>query len=140
MSLSRILIWALTCGILTGSLGAKTFTRKAKNQPLAVEQDVEPTPGPAASPKAKRDENSRKSSAAPSATILPTEIAEFSGELPRVRKLIESALALTAQDLTYTYSSDDPANGGMDCSGFIYYVLKENGFVDVPRDASSQYT
>jgi hypothetical protein len=27
----------------------------------------------------------------------------------------------------------------MDCSGFIYYVLKQNGFEDVPRDASAQY-
>jgi peptidoglycan DL-endopeptidase CwlO len=27
----------------------------------------------------------------------------------------------------------------MDCSGFIYYVLRENGVKDVPRDASGQY-
>ena len=27
----------------------------------------------------------------------------------------------------------------MDCSGFIYYVLKQNGFPDVPRDSSQQY-
>jgi cell wall-associated NlpC family hydrolase len=27
----------------------------------------------------------------------------------------------------------------MDCSGFIYYVLKQNGFPDVPRDSSGQY-
>ena len=27
----------------------------------------------------------------------------------------------------------------MDCSGFIYYLLKQNGFPDVPRDSSQQY-
>jgi cell wall-associated NlpC family hydrolase len=53
--------------------------------------------------------------------------------------LIESGLALTRQNLTYLYGSADPANGGMDCSGFIYHVLKENGFTEVPRSASGQY-
>ena len=43
------------------------------------------------------------------------------------------------QDLTYTYNSDEPANGGMDCSGFVSCILRENGFADVPRDASGQY-
>ena len=28
----------------------------------------------------------------------------------------------------------------MDCSGFIYYVLTQAGFKDVPRDASGQYS
>ena len=114
-----------------------------------LEQESEPTPTPVVkeessvepspSPKPKRDVGSRESQAAPNATIEPEELAEFAGELPRVRKLIESALALTTRNLTYTYSSDDPANGGMDCSGFTSYVLRKNGFTKVPRDASSQY-
>ena len=29
---------------------------------------------------------------------------------------------------------------GMDCSGFIYYVLTQAGLKDVPRDASGQYS
>ena len=57
----------------------------------------------------------------------------------KVRQILDAGLALTKQNLTYTYGSDDPANGGMDCSGFIYYVLKQNGFSDVPRDSSQQY-
>jgi cell wall-associated NlpC family hydrolase len=57
----------------------------------------------------------------------------------KVRQILDTGLALTKENLGYTYGSDDPANGGMDCSGFIYYVLKQNGFPDVPRDSSQQY-
>ena len=42
-------------------------------------------------------------------------------------------------NLTYTFSSADPSNGGMDCSGFVYYVLRQNGASDVPRQANEQY-
>ena len=36
-------------------------------------------------------------------------------------------------------ASADPASGGMDCSGFVFYVLTQNGVRDVPRDSSQQY-
>ena len=49
------------------------------------------------------------------------------------------ALALTTRNLDYKYGSADPANGGMDCSGFVFYVLTQNGVRDVPRDSSQQY-
>jgi len=42
-------------------------------------------------------------------------------------------------NLGYKYGSADPANGGMDCSGFIYYVLSRRGIQEVPRDAREQY-
>ena len=56
-----------------------------------------------------------------------------------MKKLVEASLALAARNLTYKYGSADPANGGMDCSGFVYYILRENGFNEVPRDSSQQY-
>jgi cell wall-associated NlpC family hydrolase len=56
-----------------------------------------------------------------------------------VQKLLGSALELTTRNLDYKYGSADPASGGMDCSGFVYYVLKQNGLEDVPRDSSEQY-
>ena len=56
-----------------------------------------------------------------------------------MKKLVESSLALAGRNLNYKYGSADPANGGLDCSGFIYYVLRESGFTDVPRDSSQQY-
>jgi len=146
-SFTRLVAWMLICGLFVGSLGAETSKRGAKRKTRQVVQDADSTPqhqsdlapDPSASQQWKQDVGSGKSSASPNATVLPSEIIEYSGELPRVRKLIESALVLTTQDLTYTYGSDDPANGGMDCSGFISYVLKKNGFSNVPRDASSQY-
>jgi cell wall-associated NlpC family hydrolase len=49
------------------------------------------------------------------------------------------ALQLTTRNLEYKYGSADPASGGMDCSGFVFYVLTQNGVRDVPRDSSQQY-
>lgn len=53
--------------------------------------------------------------------------------------MVDLALDLTSRGLTYKYGSADPANGGMDCSGFVYYVLTQNGVREVPRDSSQQY-
>jgi len=121
----------------------KSTTKPTKKKAPQVEPDETPEnipePEPSESPIPKPPPQSREPLAAPNASIPPESITEYTGELPRVRKLIETALALTTQDLTYTYGSDDPTNGGMDCSGFVYYVLRKNGFANVPRDASSQY-
>ena len=81
-----------------------------------------------------------KSAAVPNASIAPEEILEFRAQPAGVRKLIESCLDLTRQNLTYTFGSADPASGGMDCSGFIYYVLRQHGLTQVPRDSSALYT
>jgi cell wall-associated NlpC family hydrolase len=76
---------------------------------------------------------------APNATVTTAEIVGYDNYSPEVRKIIEGSLALTSQNLGYKYGSADPANGGMDCSGFIYYVLSKNGYSNVPRDAREQY-
>jgi peptidoglycan DL-endopeptidase CwlO len=53
--------------------------------------------------------------------------------------VIDMALELTTRNLDYKYGSADPSSGGMDCSGFVFYVLTQNGVRDVPRDSSQQY-
>jgi cell wall-associated NlpC family hydrolase len=73
------------------------------------------------------------------ATISSDDIEGYDRNPGPVRKLLEDALELTRRDLDYAYGSADPEQGGMDCSGFIYYVLRKNGVSDVPRDASGQY-
>ena len=89
-----------------------------------------PTPSPSISPE----------KASTVTTIAPDEIKGYADNPEPVRKILETGLALTNRKLNYTYGSADPENGGMDCSGFIYYVLRANGITDVPRDASGQYS
>jgi peptidoglycan DL-endopeptidase CwlO len=76
---------------------------------------------------------------APNATLLPNQIKGFENYPLKVQKLLTSALELTTRNLDYKYGSADPTTGGMDCSGFVYYVLKQNEVSDVPRDSSQQY-
>lgn len=77
--------------------------------------------------------------AAPNVVLSPDDLLGFDDQPMRVQELIKAALDLTRQKLTYTYGSADPSKGGMDCSGAIYYLLTNQGFKDVPRDASGQY-
>jgi cell wall-associated NlpC family hydrolase len=72
-------------------------------------------------------------------SISPSEVAGYEKNPAAVRKILDIGLDLTTKNLGYKYGSADPAQGGMDCSGFIYYVLKQAGFNDVPRDAREQY-
>jgi cell wall-associated NlpC family hydrolase len=85
------------------------------------------------------DSENNAQTAAPMATIKPEAIREFPEQPTEVQELIRNALALTEKNLSYKYGSADPASGGMDCSGFIYYVLSNAGYKDVPRDSAGQY-
>jgi peptidoglycan DL-endopeptidase CwlO len=94
------------------------------------------TPSPSSTPTATPEKTKR---GAPNATLSPEAINGFEKYPPKVQQLLTSALELTTRNLDYKYGSADPANGGMDCSGFVYFVLKQNGIDDVPRDSSEQY-
>lgn len=115
---------------------------KASGGAPEVEKKSEILPAPAkesATVEPAKDTTPAKLERAPAATLEPGDLAEFSSLPPRTQELISSALSLTKLNLTYTYGSDDPARGGMDCSGTMAYVLRAQGFKDVPRDSSSQY-
>ncbi|HEX8897902.1 MAG TPA: NlpC/P60 family protein, partial [Chthoniobacterales bacterium] len=73
------------------------------------------------------------------ATIAPSAISAYDHYPPTIKRLLDLSLDLTTKNLDYKYGSADPANGGMDCSGFVFYVLTQNGVRDVPRDSSQQY-
>jgi len=117
----------------------KSKSKRKKTSPT-------PTPGespsatetPSASP-AESPEAGRGKKGWPNVSLSPDAIEGYEKYPSKVRQILDAGLALTKQNLGYTYGSADPANGGMDCSGFIYYVLKQNGFSDVPRDSSQQY-
>jgi hypothetical protein len=74
------------------------------------------------------------------ATLTTADLKEFTSQSPAVQALIMHGLDLTRQNLKYQYGSDDPQNGGMDCSGTVHYLLDQSGLKDVPRDASELYT
>lgn len=92
------------------------------------------TPSPEGSPSPESGKSNGKTS-----SIASDKIARYDDNDEPVRQVLDRALSLTKQNLDYKYGSADPANGGMDCSGFVYYVLKESGLKDVPRDAREQY-
>jgi peptidoglycan DL-endopeptidase CwlO len=117
----------------------KTKSKRRKTSPTPT-----PTPGPTETPEATATPSASapptpEKKGAPNVSLSPEEIAGFDTYPEKVRQIIEAGLELTKQNLVYTYGSADPANGGMDCSGFVYYVLQQNGFPDVPRDSSQQY-
>lgn len=113
--------------------------RKKKSSPTPEPSETPSpteTPSPSSTPTATLEKTKR---GAPNATLLPEAISDFENYPPKVQRLLTSALELTTRNLDYEYGSADPANGGMDCSGFVYFVLKQNGIDDVPRDSSEQY-
>jgi cell wall-associated NlpC family hydrolase len=113
--------------------------RKKKSSPTPEPNETPSpaeTPSPSSTPTATPEKTKR---GAPNATLLPEAISGFENYPPKVQRLLTSALELTTRNLDYEYGSADPANGGMDCSGFVYFVLKQNGIDDVPRDSSEQY-
>lgn len=67
------------------------------------------------------------------------EIVDFKKYPISVQLIIMQALTLTQKNLTYLYGSADPAEGGMDCSGTIYYLLKLNHMDNVPRTSRGIY-
>ncbi|MEO6055105.1 MAG: hypothetical protein ABIP97_13940, partial [Chthoniobacterales bacterium] len=69
----------------------------------------------------------------------PEDLADFEKNPIAVQTLIRKALPLAEQELSYQMGSDDPASGGMDCSGTIYYILQQSGLADVPRSSDEQY-
>src|SRR2546423_94840 len=95
----------------------------------SVTPEASETPKPSASPKKK---------GAP-ASISSAQISGYDNYPENIRKMIDTALELTTRNLDYTYGSADPSSGGMDCSGFVFYVLNQAGLHEVPRDSSQQY-
>src|SRR6266849_8294202 len=98
-----------------------------------------PTGTPETSPTAAPGSPAPKKHGAPNATLTPDAIKGFENYPAKVQKLLAAALELTTRELDYKYGAADPATSGMDCSGFVYFVLKQNGVGDVPRDSSEQY-
>jgi hypothetical protein len=72
-------------------------------------------------------------------SISVDDISEFNNYPVDVQKLINEAVDLSQKNLNYIYGSADPKNGGMDCSGTIYYLLNNAKLSNVPRQANEFY-
>ena len=74
------------------------------------------------------------------ATLTTAALAGFAGLSAPRRRLIETALGVARNWpwLPYVYGGADPALGGMDCSGAMYYVLIQCG-LSPPRTSAGQY-
>ncbi len=68
------------------------------------------------------------------------QLKDFDKNPAAVKMLIKNALALSGKHLTYRYNSADPRNGGLDCSGTIYYLMNKLNVHDVPRQANDIYS
>ncbi len=82
---------------------------------------------------------SAEESRPPAASLTPGDIQGFDAYPAGVQELLRSALALSELKLGYTYGSADPKQGGMDCSGAMYFLLQQAGLPSVPRSSSEQY-
>ncbi len=74
------------------------------------------------------------------ALVAIQDLADFEGLAADRKRLIEIAIA-TARDspwLPYAYGKADPAQGGFDCSGAMYYVMNQAG-LKPPRSSAAQY-
>ena len=124
--------------------GAKTGAAD-ESADKKTDADAKPTSADEAAPSKAPDSaaagNPARNAASGAAvsSIDSSEIEGFDAYPDPIRKLLTAALDLTKQNLTYTYGSTDPKNGGMDCSGTMYYLLNQAGFTDVPRQANEQY-
>ena len=73
------------------------------------------------------------------ATLATSDLQDFDSQPATVKRLLARALELTTQNLSYKYGSSDPTEGGMDCSGTVYYLLMDAGIKSPPRDAGEMY-
>jgi cell wall-associated NlpC family hydrolase len=110
-------------GLASPKSGAKSNSSKADSQSFDVDDN----------------DQTGSSKSGPQASLETTEIAGFGDLPPLSKKFVSAALHLTKCRLTYRFGSADPANGGMDCSGTIHFLLRYMGLKTPPRDASSIY-
>lgn len=73
--------------------------------------------------------------------IAKGDLKEYDSLTGQRKKIVDEALELAARDawIKYVFGSADPASGGLDCSGSVYFVLQEAG-IQPPRSSAAQFT
>ena len=83
--------------------------------------------------------SSGSAQAASVSSLRPSDLREYNSQPARVKKAIESALSLTRRNLRYSFGSNNPRTGGLDCSGTMQAIFQPQG-ISVPRQANQQYS
>jgi cell wall-associated NlpC family hydrolase len=114
------------------------FVAPSESESETPQSSPTQTPSLAATPQKTPTASPQKTPTAASVNSIDafTNSANYSAG---ARKVLDLALQLTSQHLSYKYVSADPKSGGLDSSGFIHYVLTQSGVKNVPRDAREQY-
>lgn len=73
------------------------------------------------------------------ASISPEDLVDFEVQPAPIQQMIQNALSLTREELTYQFGSNSPENPGMDCSGSVQFVLKSIGLEKPPRTSFEFY-
>lgn len=73
--------------------------------------------------------------------IAKEDLKEYASLTGQRKRIVDESLELAAKVtwLKYQFGSSDPASGGLDCSGAVYYVFQEAG-IQPPRSSAAQYT
>lgn len=79
------------------------------------------------------------SNQAVTSSISARQLQGYDNYTPNQKRLVNKALELSSKHLRYQFGSANPANGGMDCSGTIYYLLNSLQRTDVPRQSDEIY-
>lgn len=74
------------------------------------------------------------------AVIETSKLAEFEALPADRKKLIEGAITVAKDSpwLPYLFGGTDPKDGGFDCSGAMYFVLRKAG-LEPPRTSAEQF-
>jgi cell wall-associated NlpC family hydrolase len=76
---------------------------------------------------------------AKTSALATADLIDFEAQPQKAKDLLGKALELTTKNLGYVPGSADPAKGGTDCSGCVYYLLQAAGVAATPRQSNEMY-
>lgn len=122
------------------SLSAKTTTSKKQGKP--TETKPEPAAAPSSDPEpAEGPQETQTKPQYGRPAIIGTEALKEFETLPEDRKrLIREAISVAKESpwLPYKFGGSSPADGGFDCSGAMYFVMKK-AELEPPRTSADQF-
>ena len=92
---------------------SKSNRKKASPTPTPEPEET-PLATPSETPVPSTSERGMGKKAWPNVSLSPDQIEGYETDPVKVREILDAGLALTKQNLGYTYGSADPKSGGMD--------------------------